>query len=178
MKRHYRTLERWVKVKLKHLTAYSFNLFLGVENLNHEDLREILRKYKTVAIVGLSRDPSKDSYRVAEYLKKFGFHVVPVNPSADEILGEKSHKSLLDMPVEVQKSLEIIDIFRPSTEVPLIVEQAVQLKTLHGVPHVIWIQLGIINEQAAATARRAGLSVVMDKCMMQEHRRLFASGAD
>jgi hypothetical protein len=143
--------------------------------LSQNDVKEILTKYKTVAIVGLSRDSSKDSYRVAEYLKNHGFHIVPVNPTADEILGEKSHKSLLDVPDKVQKTLEIVDIFRPSAEVMSIVEQAIQLKKLHDVPFVVWMQLGIVNEQAAEKARNIGLKVIMDKCMMQQHRRIFGS---
>jgi predicted CoA-binding protein len=136
-------------------------------------VKEILTRYKTVAVVGLSRDPSKDSYVVAGYLKNHGFRIIPVNPTADEILGEKCYKSLLDIPPEVQKTLEIVDIFRPSTDVLPIVEQAVQLKKLYGVPYVVWMQLGIINEQAAETAKKAGSKVVVDKCMMQQHRRLF-----
>jgi hypothetical protein len=112
---------------------------------------------------------------VAEYLKRHGFHIVPINPFADEVLGEKSYKSLLDMPAEVQKTLEIVDIFRPSAEILPIVEQVIQLKKLFFVPYVVWMQLGIINDQAAETAKNAGLTVVMDKCMMQQHRRLFAS---
>jgi predicted CoA-binding protein len=139
-------------------------------------MKEILAKYKTVAVVGLSRDPSKDSYRVAEYLKNHGYHIVPVNPTAEEILGERSYKSLLDMPAEVQKSLEIVDVFRPSGEVMPIVEQAVQLKKMYGVPFVVWMQLGIINEEAAEKARKAGLRVVMDKCMMQQHKRISGNG--
>jgi predicted CoA-binding protein len=141
--------------------------------LNNNNLREILTKYKTVAVVGLSKDPSKDSHRVAEYLKNHGFHIIPVNPSAEEILGEKCYKTLLDMPAEIQNTVEIVDIFRPSAEVLPIAEQAIQLKRLHGVPYVVWMQLGIINEQAAEMARKAGLTVVMDRCMMQEHKRLF-----
>ena len=143
--------------------------------MDRDYVREILTRYKTVAVVGLSRDPSKDSYRVAEYLKRRSFHIVPINPFADEVLGEKSYKSLLDMPAEVQKSLEIVDVFRPSAEVLSIANQVVQLKKKHGVPYVVWMQLGIINEQAAETARKAGLTVIMDKCMMQEHRRLRSS---
>ena len=146
--------------------------------MDRDDLREILTRYKTVAVVGLSRDPSKDSYRVAEYLKRHGFHIVPINPFADEVLGEKSYKSLLDMPAEVQKTLEIVDIFRLSAEVLPIVEQVIQLKKLFGVPYVVWMQLGIINGQATETAKKAGLTVVMDKCMMQQHRSLFASNAE
>jgi predicted CoA-binding protein len=142
--------------------------------LNHDDVKEILSRYKTVAIVGLSKDSSKVSYEVAKYLKKHSYHIVPVNPTVDEILGEKSYKSLLDIPPEIQKTLEIVDIFRRSEDVPPIVEQAIQLKRLYGVPYVVWMQLGIINEQAAELARKASLAVVMDRCMMQEHRRLFA----
>jgi len=103
------------------------------------DLKEILERYKTVAIVGLSKDPSKDSYRVATYLKSQGFRIVPINPFADEILGEKSYKSLIELPQDIQKSLEIVDIFRPSQEVLSIVEQAIKLKSAYGRPHVVWM---------------------------------------
>jgi len=127
--------------------------------------------------VGLSRDPSKESYQVAEYLKKHGFHIMPVNPFAEEVLGEKSYRSLLEMPAEVQRTLEIVDIFRPSAEVLPIVEQVIQLKKLLGVPYVVWMQLGIINVQAEERAKDAGLEVIMDKCMMQQHRRLFTNNA-
>lgn len=141
--------------------------------MNSEDLRKILSKYKNVAVVGLSRDPSKDSHRVAKYLKEHGFHIVPVNPIADEVLDEKSYKSLLDMPAEVQKTLEIVDIFRPSDEVLPIIEQVIQLRKRYGLPHVVWMQLGIVNEKAAEKAREEGLTVIMDKCIMKEHKRLF-----
>jgi predicted CoA-binding protein len=143
--------------------------------LNQDDMNEVLAKYRTVAVVGLSSDSSKPSYKVAEYLKNHGFRAVPVNPFVNEVLGEKSYKSLLEMPVEVQKTIEVVDIFRRAEDVPPIVEQAVQLKKLHGVLRVIWMQLGIVNEQAAETARKAGLIVVMNKCMRLEHLRLFRS---
>jgi hypothetical protein len=143
--------------------------------LSDENIKEILMRYKTVAVVGLSRDSSKDSYRVAEYLKNHGFRIIPVNPFVNEVLGEKSYKSLLDMPAEAQKTVEIVDIFRPSADVPSIAEQVIQLKRQYGVPFVVWMQLGIINEQAAEMARKAGLIVLMDKCMMREHRRLYAN---
>lgn len=138
-----------------------------------DDVKEILTKYKTVAVVGISRDPSKDSHRVAEYLQSQGFRIIPVNPTADKVLGEKGYKSLLEMPAKIQKTIEIVDIFRPSADVPLIVSQAVKLKEWYDKPYVIWIQLGIINEQAAETAREAGITVVMNRCMMQEHKKLF-----
>ena len=141
--------------------------------MSQNEIKEILTKYKTVAVVGLSREPGKDSHRVSAYLKQHGFHIIPVNPFADEILGEKSYKSLLDIPPEIQKTIEIVDVFRPSKDVPPIVEQAIKLKAAYGKPNVVWMQLGIVNEQAAEAARQAGLTVVMDKCMMVEHRRLF-----
>jgi predicted CoA-binding protein len=143
--------------------------------VNQSNLKEILTTYRTVAIVGVSRYPSKDSYRVAEYLKKQGFLIVPINPFAGEVLGEKSYGSLLDIPAEVQETIKIVDVFRPFDDVPSIVEQSIQLKKLHDVLEVVWMQLGIVNEQAAEKARNAGLTVVMDKCMMREHQRLFGS---
>jgi uncharacterized protein len=135
-------------------------------------IEEILTKYKTVAIVGLSRDPSKDSHSVAEYLQTQGYKIIPINPTTNEILGEKSYKTLLDVPSQIQKTIEVVDIFRPSEDVPAIIEQAIELKEKNDKPYVIWMQLGIINEQAAAAARAAGLEVVMNRCMRQEHKKL------
>ncbi|MEM3597007.1 MAG: CoA-binding protein [Candidatus Bathyarchaeia archaeon] len=136
------------------------------------EVQEILSRYRTVAVVGLSRDPLKDSYVVAERLKMEGFKIIPVNPFAEEILGEKCYKSLLEIPEEIHKTIEIVDIFRPAEEVMSIVHEAIRLKKKFGKPHVIWMQLGIINEEAAKTAENAGLIVVMNKCMMQEYKRL------
>jgi len=137
-----------------------------------DQIRSILEKYRTIAIVGLSRDPSKDSYRVAEYLQSKGYRIIPINPSADQILGQKCYRSLLQVSEELQKTIKIVDIFRPSQDVPLIVDEAVQLRNRYGKPQVIWMQLGIVNEEAAKKARNAGLTVVMDRCIAQEHRGL------
>ena len=145
--------------------------------MTKDDVKEILTKYKTVAVVGASRDPSKDSYRVAKYLQGHGFRVIPVNPTTDEILGETCYKSLLEMPVDVQKTIEIVDVFRPSSDTPAIVQQAVKLKERYDKPYVVWMQLGIINEQAAKMARQAGIMVVMNLCMMQEHNKLFPNSS-
>jgi predicted CoA-binding protein len=141
--------------------------------LSRDEIKEILTKYKTIAVVGLSRELGKDSHRVSAYLKAHGFRIIPVNPFADEVLGEKSYKSLLDIPPEIQKTIEIVDVFRPSEEVPPIVEQAIKLHAKYGKPRVVWMQLDIVNEQAAEAAEKAGLTVVMDKCIMVEHRHLF-----
>ena len=139
--------------------------------MSQSQIKEIL-KYKVIAVVGLSKEPGKDSHRVSAYLKQHGYRIIPVNPFADEVLGEKSYKNLLDIPPEIQKTIEIVDIFRPAKDVPLIVEQAIKLRALYDKPFVVWMQLGIVNEQTAEAARRAGLIVVMDKCLMVEHHRL------
>ena len=141
--------------------------------MNRDKIREILSTCKTIAVVGLSREPDKESYIVSAYMQKHGFRIIPVNPFADEVLCEKSYKSLIDVPVKLQKNIDIVDIFRKADDVPPVVEQALKLKEKHGKPCVVWMQLGIVNEQAAKTARKAGLTVVMDKCVMKEHKRLF-----
>lgn len=140
--------------------------------MSSEETKSILRNYKTIAVVGLSTNPAKDSYKVAEYLKTHGYHIIPINPSADVILGEKCYKSLLDVP----ETIEIVDIFRPAKDIPPIVDQAIELKKKLGNPRVIWMQLGIVNEEAAKRARNASLTVVMDRCMMREHKRLSRKG--
>jgi len=137
--------------------------------LSQNQIRETIEKYRVIAVVGLSKEPEKDSHRVSAYLKQHGYQIIPVNPFADEVLGEKSYKSLLDIPLEIQKTIEIVDVFRPAKDVSPIVEQAVQLKHMFGKPFVIWMQLGIVNEQAAEIARQAGLVVIMDKCLMVEY---------
>ena len=138
--------------------------------LSQNQIRETLKKYKVIAVVGLSKERGKDSHRVSAYMQQHGYRIIPVNPFADEVLSEKSYGSLLDIPPELAKTVEVIDIFRRTEDVPSIVEQAFKLKALYGRLFVVWIQLGIVNEQAAA--RRVGLIVVMDKCLMVEHHRL------
>jgi uncharacterized protein len=143
-----------------------------VSLLSERQIREILEKYRVIAVVGLSSNDDKPSYNVAWYMQQNGYSIIPVNPSTDEVLGEKSYKSLLDIPVEIQKTIEIVVVFRRSVDVPPIVEEAVKLKEVNGKPVVVWMQLGIVNERAAETARKAGLIVVMDRCIMVEHRNL------
>ena len=140
--------------------------------MGQNQITEILKKYKVIAVVGLSKEPEKDSHIVSAYLKQHGYRIIPVNPFAEKVLGEKSYPSLLEIPSEIQKTIEIVDIFRPAKDVPPIVEQVIKLKQVYGKPFVVWMQLGIVNEAAAEAARRAGLIVVMDKCLMVEHHRL------
>jgi predicted CoA-binding protein len=135
-------------------------------------VEEILGKYRVIAIVGLSKEIGKPSHRVAAYLKKHGYRIIPVNPSLDEVFGEKAYKSLLDIPEVLQRTIDIVDIFRKSEDVPAIVEQVIKMREAVGRPFVVWMQLGIVNEEAAKVAREAGLVVVMDKCLMSEHLHL------
>jgi len=120
----------------------------------------ILNGYRTVAVVGASPNPSRASHIVASYLMEHGYRVIPVNPGAKEILGMTSYPDLSSIPEKV----EVVDIFRRSEEVTPIVDEAVKIGA-----KAVWMQEGVINEEAAAKARDAGLLVVMDKCMRKEH---------
>ena len=128
------------------------------------DIKSILEESKTVAVVGLSPGEERDSHRVAKYLQSQGYRIIPVNPKADEILGERSYPDLASIP----EPIDVVDVFRRSEAVPEIVEEAIKVGA-----KTVWMQQGVIHEEAAARAREAGLQVVMDCCMMIEHRRYF-----
>ncbi len=155
------------------------------ELMNHESVLQLARmssttdnvipkilSMKTIAVVGLSKDPSRPSNDVASYLQSHGYRIVPVNPTVDKVLGERSYKSLLDLPDQLRGQIDVVDIFRRGEDVPPIVDQAIQLYKIAGHPKAVWMQLGIINEEAARKARESGLDVVMDRCMKIEHSRL------
>ena len=125
----------------------------------------------TIAVVGLSKDPAKPSHDVARYLQSCGYRIVPVNPTVEEVLGEKSYPSLLSLPDDLKRKIEVVDIFRRSEDVPPIVAEAMKLHQSFGHPKAIWMQLGIVDEASARRARHAGLQVVMDRCMKIEHAR-------
>jgi len=128
-------------------------------------LAAILR-HKRIAVVGMSANPHRPSHYVAEYLLQHGYDVTPVNPNETELLGRKCYPSLLDVPGPV----EIVDVFRNPPAVPPIVEQAIERGA-----KAIWMQLGVVHEEAARHAHEAGLSVVMDRCIMVDHRELSHS---
>ena len=127
-------------------------------------LRRILTDYKRVAVVGLSDDRSRPSNSVGKYLLEHGFEVFPVNPKYDEILGQKCYPDLTSIPTTV----DIVDLFRRVEHVPPLVDDAITIGA-----KVVWMQLGIVHEEAAQTARNAGLEVVMDRCIKIEYARLF-----
>jgi predicted CoA-binding protein len=127
-------------------------------------LRRILKGAHTIAVVGLSANWWRPSYFAAKYMQEHGYRIIPVNPAYPEVLGEKCYASLRDVPEPV----DIVDCFRKSEEIPPIAEEAVAIGA-----KVLWMQLGVINHEAAARARNAGLEVVMDRCVKIEHARLF-----
>lgn len=133
--------------------------------LSEGEIRDLLTKARTIAVVGLSADPSRDSNGVARFLQRNGYRIIPVNPTLQEpVLGEQPYASLRDIDVPI----DIVDIFRRGEFVPEIVADAVAI----GAP-VVWMQLGVVNEEAAARAKEAGIGVVMDRCIAIEHRRLM-----
>ncbi len=131
-------------------------------------ISELLSTAKTIAVVGLSDSPMRPSHGVSAYMQSQGYRIIPVNPQIAESLGEKSYASLLDVPADLAKQIDLVDVFRRPQFVDEIVEQAIQLK----IP-AIWLQEDVINERAAERARQAGMFVVMDLCILKEHRARF-----
>lgn len=127
-----------------------------------EQIRDIL-SFKKVAVIGMSKHSSKAAHYVPKYLSDNGFDVTPVNPTADTILGKKCYDSVS----EINEEIEIIDIFRPSDQVLLVIQEAIKKK-----PKVIWLQEGIHNSEAEELARKEGIKVVYNRCMLAEHQRL------
>ena len=131
--------------------------------MSDEDLSHLLRSAKTIAVVGCSTQPGKPSHEVPRYLIEQRYRVIPVHPSAREILGERAYASLADVPGPI----DIVNVFRPAAEAPAVVQAAIACGA-----RAVWLQLGISHPDAAARAREVGLEVVMDQCIMQVHRRL------
>ena len=128
-----------------------------------KQISEILRVGRTIAVVGLSAKRYRPSYGVAEYMQRAGYRIIPVNPNVDEVLGEKSYPDIDSVP----EPIDIVDIFRRSESVPEIVDAAIRKGA-----KVIWMQEGVVHEEAARRAKEAGLAVVMDRCILKDHRRL------
>ena len=130
----------------------------------NDRISQLLKESKTIAVVGLSDSPLRPSYGVSAYLQSHGYRVIPVNPAIRGALGEKAVASLSD----VHEKIDIVDVFRRSEFVPEVVDEAIRLR----VP-AIWMQEGVVHEEAAEKARRAGIQVVMDRCILKEHRARF-----
>ncbi|MGD9506369.1 MAG: CoA-binding protein [Syntrophobacteraceae bacterium] len=129
-----------------------------------QEVKAILERAKTIAVVGISHKEERDSYKVAKYLKDNGYAMIPVNPKYKEVMGEKCYPDLKSVPVHI----DIVDIFRNIEAIPAIVDEAIAVGA-----SCVWMQIGLAHEEAAEKARRAGLSVVMDKCAKVEHAQLI-----
>lgn len=127
------------------------------------NIAEILKSSRTIAVVGLSSNPMRPSNGVAAYLKRAGYRIIPVNPKESEVLGEKCYARLED----ILEKIDIVDIFRRPEYVPEVVDSAIRIGA-----KTVWMQEGVIHEAAAAQARKAGLEVIMDRCILKEHRKL------
>ena len=128
------------------------------------NIPELLGKSRTIAVVGLSNRRTRASYGVSEYMQQHGYRIIPVNPLIDEALGEKAYARLEDVP----EHIDIVDVFRRTEFVPEIVDSAIRIGA-----GAVWMQEGVIDEEAGARARQAGLAVVMDRCILKEHGRMF-----
>jgi len=136
---------------------------MSIENPSQDEILDILKNNKTIAVIGMSKNPDKDANSVPAYMIEKGYNVIPVNPTADVILGRKSYRKLSDIPEKV----DIVDVFRPSEDVPNYVDDVIAKK-----PKVFWMQLGIRNDQAARRVAEKGITVIQDRCLLQEHRKL------
>jgi len=133
-----------------------------------QQITELLRTAHTIAVVGLSSNRSRASYGVSQYMQSAGYHIIPVNPKESEVLGEKAYAQLED----IKEKIDLVNVFRRSEFVPEIVDAAIRMGA-----RAIWMQEGVTDEKSAQRARDAGMLVLMDSCILKEHRRLFHTGA-
>ncbi len=131
---------------------------------------EVLRNHNVIAVVGASKNPEKDAHTVPSYLKQHGYRIIPINPTADQILGEKAYPTLLDLRPELARQIEVVAVFRPSEELPQIAKQVVEMKRLHGRPLVFWAQLGLENEEAKRILNENEIPYVMNACTRTVHK--------
>jgi len=136
------------------------------DGLSDEEIKNVLEKYRVIAVVGMSKDPMKPGHYVPKFLIRHGYKIIPVNPTVDEVLGLKSYPSLNEIPEDV----EVVDVFRRPEHTPEVAEEAVKKKA-----KVLWLQEGIYNAQAVEIAKNGGLIVVWNSCIMKEHNRLIGS---
>lgn len=137
-----------------------------MKNPSDDQIGDLLKRAKTIAVVGLSNNPEKASYGVSSYLQDQGYKIIPVNPGVSSVLGENAVASLLD----IAEPVDIVDVFRRSEQVPEVAEQVLQMKQK---PKAFWLQLGIINDEACEQVSKAGITAIQDACIKVEHRRIL-----
>jgi len=133
---------------------------------------EVMRRYKIIAVVGASKNPEKEANTVPEYMIEHGYTIIPVNPTTNSVLGLESYPSLEAIPEEIAKKVEVVDVFRPSEELPQVASQVAEMKRKTGRPFVFWGQLGLENEDAKRILTDAKVDYIMDRCMRVEHRKM------
>jgi predicted CoA-binding protein len=137
---------------------------MAFQNPSDDEIRRLLQRVKTIAVVGLSPKPGRPSFGVSQAMQRFGYRIVPVRPAVEEVLGEKAYASLADIPFPV----DLVDVFRAAEHIPAVVEECLAIKA-----PAIWVQEGIVHDAAAEKARAAGLTVVMDRCIYKDYIALM-----
>lgn len=132
-------------------------------------LKKVFTQYKVIAVYGMSKNPAKPSHTVPAYLYSKGYTIIPINPTTDNIMGLKSYHNLID----VKEKIDILEVFRRSEEVPEVVKEAIERKKQKGDIAVIWLQDGIYHDEAKKSAEKEGITVIQDRCMYRDHRKLF-----
>ena len=138
--------------------------------IRDEDIKDILKKYRTIAVYGMSKNQEKAAHYVPAFLLGKGYAIIPVNPTADEIIKLKCYADLKN----IAEQIDILQVFRPSAQVPEVVQEALDRKRVRGDIAVIWLQDGIYNEEARKRAEQAGIIFIQDRCMMKEFKRFFS----
>ena len=136
---------------------------------------EVMRKYRVIAVVGASKNPEKEAFTVPAYLQQHGYTIIPVNPTTNTVNGQRAYPSLADIPMDLAKQVDVVEVFRPSEEFPEVARQVVRMKQRTGRPFVFWGQLGLENEEAKKILTEAKIEYVMDKCMRVEHQLIGRS---
>jgi uncharacterized protein len=134
--------------------------------------QEALKKYKIIAVIGASKTPEKEAYKVPLYLKQHGYKIIPINPTADTIFDEKAYPSLSELPAEIARQVELVDIFRPSEELPQVAQQVIEMHRKYGRPYVFWSQLGLENEEAKQMLSKSRIPYVMNSCARVVHKMI------
>lgn len=137
-------------------------------NPSLDEIKDILKETKTIAVVGLSPKPKRPSYRVSKAMQDFGYTIIPVRPAVDEVLGEKVYVDLESIPESLQSKIDMVDVFRAPDKITPIIDACIKLK----VP-LIWLQDGVVNEVEAERAQKAGITVVMDRCVYRDYMQLI-----
>ena len=136
------------------------------------DIRQILENTTNIAVIGLSKNELKDSYQVSMHMRDSGYNIIPINPTADSIMGVKSYENLMNIPEEIMMNIELVNVFRKSEFVEGIIEEAIEINKKYGKIHTVWMQLGIFYDEADKISKENKLNIITNKCIKIEHGKL------